>query len=136
MRLQRAVFAGTHEDLRTVGGLRSILDELTASVDPDVVVGVRLIRLQQREFRVVAEVDTFVAECAAQFEDPLDPADAQPLQIKLGGDTQVQVEVVGVDVRQERACVGATVDLLQNRRFDLQDCLLYTSDAADDILWV
>ncbi len=80
----------------------------------------RLIGLQQRELGVVAEVDALVAKCPAQLEDPLDTADAQALEIQLRGDPQIQVEVVGVDVGQERPGVGAAVDLLQNRRLDLQ----------------
>ena len=122
--LQRAVgVAGAHDDLAAVGGLGGVLDQLAAAVDPHVVVGVRLVGLQQGELGVVAEVDALVAERAAQFEDPLDAADAQPLQVELGCDPQVQVEVVGVDVGDERAGVRAAVDLLQDRRLDLEETL-------------
>jgi hypothetical protein len=38
----------------------------------------------------VAEVHAFVAERPAQLEDPLDAADAQPLE-QLRGDPQIQV---------------------------------------------
>ena len=110
-------------DVRAVGGQRGVLDQLTAAVDPHQVVGVRLVGLQQGELRVVAEVDALVAERAAQFEHPLHAADAQPFQVQLGGDAQVQVEVVGVDVGDERAGVGAAVDLLQDRGLDLQEPL-------------
>ena len=119
--LQRAVVAGTHEHVLAVGGLRRVLDQLAAAVDPHVVVGVRLVGLQQRELGVVAEVDALVAERAAQLEDPLDAADAQPLQVQLGGDAQIEVEVVGVDVGEERPGVRAAVDLLQDRGLDLQE---------------
>ena len=111
---------GTQEHVFAVGGHRRVLDQLAAAVDPHVVVGVRLVRLQQRELGVVAEVDALVAERAAQLEDPLDAADAQPLEVELGGDAQVEVEIVGVDVGEERAGVGAAVDLLQDRGLDLQ----------------
>ena len=83
----------------------------------------RLVGLQQRELGVVAEVDALVAERAAELEDPLHAADAQPLEVQLGGDAQVQVEVVGVDVGEERPGVGAAVDLLQDRRLDLEEPL-------------
>ena len=122
-RLERAVVAGTQEHLRAVGGLRGVLDQLAAAVDPHVVVGVRLVGLQQRELGVVAEVHALVAERAAELEDPLDTADAQPLEVQLGRDAQIQVEVVGVDVGEERPGVGAAVDLLQDRCLDLQKSL-------------
>ena len=111
---------GSQEHVLAVGGQGGVLDQLAAAVDPHVVVGVCLIGLQQREFGVVAEVDALVAERPAQLEDPLDAADAQPLQIQLGGDAQIQIEVVGIDVGQKRARIRPAVDLLQDRRLDLQ----------------
>ena len=114
---------GPHEHVLAVGGQRRVLDQLAAAVDPHVVVGVRLVGLQQRELRVVAEVHALVAEGPAQLEHPLHAADAQPLEVQLRGDAQVQVEVVGVDVGDERTCVGAAVDLLQDRGLDLQKAL-------------
>ena len=122
-RLHGAVLAGTQEHVRAVGGLRGVLDQLAAAVDPHVVVGVRLVGLQQRELGVVAEVHALVAERPAQLEDPLDTADAQPLEVQLRRDAQVQIQVVGVDVGEERPGVGAAVDLLQDRRLDLQKAL-------------
>ncbi len=120
--LQDAVLAGgAQEHLCAVGGLGGVLDQLAAAVDPHVVVGVRLVGLQQRELRVVAEVDALVAEGSSQLEDPLDATDAQPLEIQLGSDAQIQVEVVGVDVGQEGPGVGAAVDLLQDRCLDFQE---------------
>ncbi len=118
-----AVVAGPQEHVRAVGGLRGVLDQLAAAVDPHVVVRVCLVGLQQRELRVVAEVDALVAERPAELEDPLDAADAQPLEVQLRRDAQVQVQVVGVDVGEERPGVGAAVDLLQDRRLDLQKAL-------------
>ena len=141
-RFEGAVVAGPQEHVRAVGGLRGVLDQLAAAVDPHVVVGVRLVGLQQRELRVVAEVHALVAERPAQLEDPLDTADAQPLQVQLGRDAQIQVEVVGVDVGEERPGVGAAVDLLQDRRLDLQkpladqgfaDRVQYTAAGPDQV---
>ena len=119
-RFENTVLARTHEHVLAVGGLRSVLDQLPAAVDPYVVVRVRLIGLQQRELGVVAEVDALIAKCPTQLEDPLDTADAQTLEIQLRGDAQIQVEVVGVDVGEERPGVRPAVNLLQDRRLDLQ----------------
>ena len=54
----------------------------------------------------------------------LDAADAEPLEVQLRRDAQVQVDVVGVDVGDERAGVGAAVDGLQHRRLDLDEAAL------------
>ena len=118
-----AVLVGAHDHFRTVGGAGGVLDQLAAPVDPRPVVGVGLIGLQQGELRVVAEVHALVAECPAEFEDALHPADAEPLEVELRRDAQIEVQVVGVDVRLERPGVGAAVDLLQDRRLDLQESL-------------
>ena len=122
-RLHGAVLTRTQEHVRAVGGLCGVLDQLAAAVDPHVVIRVGLVGLQQRELRVVAEVHALVAERPAQLEDPLDTADAQPFEVQLRRDAQVQVQVVGVDVGEERPGVGAAVDLLQDRRLDLQKAL-------------
>ena len=117
------VVTGSHHHRRPVGGDRRVLDQLLAAVDPHSVVGMCLIRLQQGELRVVAEVHTLVAESPAEFEYPLHPSNAEPLEVKLRGDPQVQVEIVGVDVGLKRPGVGTTVDLLQYRGLDLQETL-------------
>ena len=85
------------------------------------VVAVRLVRLEDREFGVVFEVDALVAEDAADLEHLLHAGDAQPLQVQLGRDPQVEIEVVGVDVGEERGRVGAAVDLLQDRGLHLEE---------------
>ena len=121
--LQRAVVGGAQEHVFAVGGQRRVLDQFAAAVDPHVVVGVSLVGLQQRELRVVAEIHSLVAKGPTQLEHPLDATDAQPLEVQLRGDAQIEVEVVGVDVGEERTCVGATVDLLQDRGLDLQKAL-------------
>ena len=122
-RLQRAVRTGAHHHRRPVGRPGGVLDDLPAAVDPGAVIGMGLIGLQQGELGVVAEVHAFVAERPAQFEHPLDPADAQPLEVQLRRDPQVQVQVVGVDVGLERPGVGPAVDALQDRGLDLQETL-------------
>ena len=74
-----------------------------------VVVAVRLVRLQHGELGVVGGVHALVAEDPADLVDLLDPADDQPLEVKLQRDPQVQLHVVGVDPGDERARVGAAV---------------------------
>ena len=84
-----------------------------------VVVAVGLVQLQRGELRVVLEVRALVAELLAHLEHLLHAADDQPLQVQLGGDPEVEIQVVRVDVGLERAGVGAAVDELQDRRLHL-----------------
>ena len=67
----------------------------------------RLVGLQQRELWIVAEVHALVAERAAQFENAFHSAHAESLEIKLRGDAQVQIKVIGVDVGLEWSGIGA-----------------------------
>ena len=62
------------------------------------------------------------------------PPTTQPLEVQLGGDAQVEVEVVGVDVGLERPGVGAAVDRLQDRGLDLGEAagVQRVADAAHD----
>ena len=52
------------------------------------VVGVGLVELQHGELGAVAGRQALVAEDAAEFEDPGEAADHEPLQVQLGGDPQ------------------------------------------------
>ncbi len=113
--------SGATRDRRAVDGGRRLLDELLGEHPHGVVVAVRLVHLERGELGVVLEVGALVAELAADLEDLLHAAHQQPLEVQLGGDPQVQVHVVGVDVRLERARVGTAVDQLQHRRLDLDE---------------
>lgn len=107
-------------DGRAEGGGGGALDQFAGEVEHHVVVGEGLVGLQHRELGVVLVGDALVAEGAAHLEDLLHTADAEPLEVELGRDAQVQVEVVGVDVGAEGPGVGTAVDLLEHRGLDLQ----------------
>ena len=131
-----------HRHALAVGRSCGVLDQFAASVDPRGVVGVRLVGLQQREFRVVAEVDALVAKRPTELEHALHTADEKPLEVQLRRDAQIQVEVVGVDVSEKRARVGAAVYLLQHRSLDLEktlaqqrfsDCTQHLAACRDEV---
>ena len=71
-----------------------------------VVIGVGLVALQQREFRVMVLVDALVPEDPADLVDLIEPADDQPLEVELGGDAQVELLVQRVVVGDEGFGVG------------------------------
>ena len=65
-------------------------------------------------------IDAFVAKLAAQFKDTIHSATHEPLQEQLGGNAQIQIHVVRVDVRNKRPRIRATMNRLQNGSFCLQ----------------
>ncbi len=85
------------------------------------VVGVGHVEFEHREFGIVLRGHAFVAEHPRQLEDALEPADHQPLEVELGSDPQIEVEVEGVVVRDERPCGGAPGDELHHRSLDLDE---------------
>ena len=85
------------------------------------VVGVGLVELEHRELGVVAGGDALVAEHPSDLEDLLEPAHHQPLEVELGGDAQVEVEVEGVVVGDEGLGQGAAGDGVEHRRLHLDE---------------
>ena len=83
------------------GRLNRLDDQLLGQVHHRAVVAVGLVGLQHSELGVVARTDSFVAIDAPQLVHPLDPADQQPLQVQLQGDSQVEVDVQGIVVGDE-----------------------------------
>src|SRR5207302_11473853 len=81
-------------------------------------VAVGLVQLQNDEFRIVLEADAVVPHQPADFVNRLDAADQQTLQIEFQGDAQIQVDVQGIVVRDERPCGGPAGDGLQRGRLD------------------
>ena len=69
-------------------------------------VGIGPVELTGGELRVVAGVDAFVAEVAVELEDLLEAAHQQALEVELGRDAHVELEVQGVVVGLEGAGGG------------------------------
>ena len=85
------------------------------------VVGVGLVELEHGELGVVAGGDALVAEHPADLEDLLEAAHHQPLEVELGGDAQVEVEVEGVVVGDEGLGQGPAGDGVEHRRLHLDE---------------
>ena len=83
------------------------------------VIAACLVGLQRDELWVVGGVHTLIAEGLAQLEHGLHAADGEPLEVELRGDAQAHGRVVGVQVREERAGVGATADRVEDGGFHL-----------------
>ena len=97
---------------------------------------VRLVELDRGELGVVAAVDPLVAEDAADLVDAIEPAHHQPLQVQLGGDAELQIDVEGVVVRLEGPRRGAArlLRLVERRRLDLDEAapVEEAADGRDD----
>ncbi|MBW2159144.1 MAG: hypothetical protein JRH14_04135 [Deltaproteobacteria bacterium] len=65
--------------------------------------------------------DALVAECSADLVHAVEPADEQPFEIELWGDTQDELQVEGVVVRIKRLGRGATADRMKQWRLDLEE---------------
>ena len=62
------------------------------------------------------------------------PPTSEPLEVQLGGDPEIEIHVVGVDVGLERPGVRTAVDQLQDGGLDLGEaaCVQGVADAAHD----
>ena len=76
------------------------------------------------------EGDALVSEVLADLVHALEPPDDQPLQIELGRDSQIKVDIQLVVMRDERLREGAAVPRLQDRSLHLHEAVL-VEPAAD-----
>ena len=83
-------------------------------------VGIGLIELDGGELRVVLGIHALVAEDAADLIHPLKAAHSEPLQVQLGGDAHIHVDVQGVVVGDEGPGGGAAGDGVEDRGLHLQ----------------
>ena len=95
------------------------LEQLLDQGQHVVVVSVGPIELHLRKLGIVSPVQTFVAEVLADFEDLLQPADDQPLQVQLVGNPHEHLLFEHVVERLKRPRRGPAVNRLQDWRFDL-----------------
>ncbi len=84
-----------------------------------VVISVRFVKLEHREFRVMLGVDPFVPEIAVDLIDLFQAADDQALEVELRGDPEKEVHVQGVMMGDERPGHCPPGDGLHHRGFDL-----------------
>ena len=72
----------------------------------------------------------FVAEIAIDFVDALEAAHYQPLQVQLRRDSQIEIDIERVVMRDERTRRRAAVERLHHRRFDFDETALRPIAAA------
>ena len=105
---------------RSRGLLRHVGEHLLGHRHQVVIVRVRLVELEHREFGIVLRRDAFVPEVARDLVDPLDASDRQPLQVQLGRDPEVQIHVERVVMRDKRTRHRTAGDRLHDRSLDFE----------------
>jgi hypothetical protein len=111
------------ELLRAADRLRRAPHHAFDEIHQIAVVGVRLIELKHREFGVVTRRESFVAEVSIDLVHPLEPADHQTLEVELGRNAQVHVDVECIVMGDEGPCRRAARDRLHHGRFDFHEAL-------------
>ena len=91
--------------------------------------------LHRSELWVVCEVGALISELTTKLVDALKTANKQALQWKFGCNAQVVLGVQSVVVRNERLCVCAAKNLLENRGLNLHVAvrLHELADDGDDL---
>src|SRR5690625_7989695 len=85
------------------------LDGILNGLSNAVVVAPGIINLQHRKLRGVGLIDALITEVAVDLKDLIDTTNDSPLEEKLRSDTQVQINIKRVRVRDEWARCCTTV---------------------------
>ena len=93
-------------------------DHILGDVHHALIVGVCLIQLDGGELRVVAGVHALVAEDTADLVDLLEAADDQTLEVQLGCNTHVHVDVQRIVMGDERTCCRTARDGVEAGRLN------------------
>ena len=101
--------------------LRGAGENALQNVHHAVQIGKSLIQLAGGELRVMLGVHALVAEDASHLVYPLHAAYDQALQVQLGGDAHIHIDVLGVVVGDEGARVGAACDGAEHRGLHLHE---------------
>ena len=111
------------DDFLTFGKIKgiasSLLDQVTRQLGHSVVVGIGFVGLQRSEFGAVRGIHAFVTEVTVHLKDAIHTTDNCALEVNLGSNTQVEVHIQRVHVRDKGTCRSATVDDLEHRSFEL-----------------
>ena len=105
---------------RTVHGDTDTLQQLLSEAHHPVIVFVLDIKFHTSELRVVRTVHTLVTEILTDLVYTLESTDDQSFQIQLGSDTQIQIDIQRVVMRDEWTCAGSSCDRLQDRSLYLR----------------
>ena len=98
--------------------------QILGQIHHPVIIGIRLVQLHQSKLRVMAGIQSLVAEHPSDLIDLREPADNQPLEVQLQGDAQLKVLVQSVEMCLKGTGSGAAGVRHQHRRLHLHKALL------------
>ena len=104
---------------RTQNGLREFPHQLFREIHRVTEVGVGPVKLKHCELGVMASGQTLIAEVAIDLKDFLEPPYCKPLEIELGGHSQIHLHIQRVMVRDKGPCSRATCDRVEHWGLDL-----------------
>ena len=100
-----------------------LLNEVLGQVHDLAKIRICLIELKHGELGVPAPAQPLVAEVAVDLVDAIEPTHRKPLEIKLGRDAKIQVDVERVVMCDEWLRHGAARDGLHHGSLDLDETL-------------
>lgn len=114
--------------------LHHTLDQTLRQIHDIVHIRIRHIELADREFRVMRHVDTLIPKDTTDFVYTVQSTDDELLEIELGGDTKVEVEIKVVVMRDERLSSRSARNHARYRRLNLQETKVIevTADIVDN----
>lgn len=101
--------------------LDQTLDQALSDIHEVVHVCICHVEFADGELGVMCQVDAFVTEDAPNFVDAVEATDDELLQIELGSDTEVKIEVEIVMVRDERLGGRASSDHAHHGRLNFEE---------------
>lgn len=114
--------------------LHHTLDQTLRQVHDIVHIRIRHIELADRELWVMRHIDTLIPKDTADFVYTVQSTDDELLQIELGRDTKVEIEIKVVVMRHERLSSRSARNHARDRRLDLQETKVIevSADIVDD----
>ena len=125
-------FLGVTDGGGAVDVQRQGAQHLLGEIHQIAVIGIGHIEFQHGEFWVMANGDPLVPEVTVDFVHALEATDHQTLQIELGGNTQVHVDIQRIVMGDEGASGGTAWDHLHHGGFHFHE-LLGVQEVTDTV---
>ena len=96
------------------------LQHLFGQANQVLVVGVCPVEFKHREFGIVPGRHAFIAKIAVDLVNLFQAANYQPLEMQLGRDAQVEIQIQGIVMGHERSRGRTARNVMHHRRFHLE----------------
>src|SRR5699024_8352610 len=103
--------------------LRHIAVQILRQVHHPIIVSISLIQFHEGKLRIMSRVKSLVSEHTADLVNSLQSSYDQSLEIKLKGDTELEILVQCVEVRLKRSCRSSSGVAHEDRRLHFHKAL-------------